>query len=149
MRLFLMFCMLLLLPLVMFSQAGPKVLIFRRDGISPFYKTAKIYFNDSLIYTRSRNFVFLDSADRSGTYSWGIGPFAQAHKYVKGNNASIIFFEIRVKGDWTWHGMLVMRAVSVQEFRKRYNRMKWLRDQLAEQGYTTLEQLLVAGKCSG
>lgn len=145
MRLFLFFHVLLLLPLVVFGQAGPKVLIFRRDGVSPLYKTAKIYFNDSLIYTRSRNFVFLDSMERTGTYSWGISPYVQAHKYIRRNNGSVIFIEIRVKADWTWHGMLVMREVSTQEFRKRYNKKKWLRNQLAEQGYISLEQLLLAG----
>lgn len=124
------------------AQNKGNVLIYRSDGISPLYKKAMVFFNDSLIYEHKRNFVFFDNLrGDGGTYSWGVSKLIQAHVFVKDDELPLTFIEMRVKGDWLYNGVLVMRKVSPSEFRKRYNRKKWLRNKLSDAGYSSIDQL--------
>jgi hypothetical protein len=124
------------------AQRKENVLLYRRDGISPLYKKAIVFFNDSMIYQHKRNFIFFDNlSDCGGTYSWGISKEKQAHVFVKGGESPLSLIEIRVKGDWLYNGVLVMRKVSPSEFRKHYNRKKWLRNKLSDAGYSSVDQL--------
>lgn len=125
------------------AQNNAKVFFYRVDR-AKLFKSIHLFYNDSVIGDfKKRGILTYSTSSPTGTYKWGKKNFAHTAIYAKAEKGSFTFFKIYFRSLSATQGSgPKLKKVNLASFKRYYNKKKWIRERLRQEGYNSVEDLV-------